>query len=58
MWEKTGKAGDQRIYGPDFQKELARAQSFEDPSDPFDPSTGSGQAGSKQFIISHYCEVL
>ena len=25
MWEKAGEAADQRIYGPDFQKELARA---------------------------------
>jgi hypothetical protein len=53
MWEKKGKAGDQRIYGPDFQKELAGAQSFEQPFDPFDPSTGSGQSRQAVRVYGH-----
>jgi len=52
MWEKTGKAGDQRIYGPDFQKELARAQSFEQPFDPFD-TLRAGKA-SRQGVWAHF----
>jgi hypothetical protein len=52
MWQKEARAADQPIYGPDFQKELARARSFEQPFDPFD-TLRAGKA-IRQGVWAHF----